>query len=262
MIKKRLRALDNRAFRLDQRMAQLRTEEGWRKNARRWSLLAGIAAVMLGTAQLSGLLAHDVFAGLIGVGGTMAFQAGRLKAEDDRLNGRGQLNRLARRACSRSRQVSDGAALGAARRGAVDARRLAQAAERWDRPPHPGASARLGSVTELRARSGRLPRGAAARARGSPSRAPTCTRGRGRPTRLADPPQRPPTGTCRRRPRAGPSRLDPRCACCRLTVVPTAPASTAASLIAGQMHQHAAVPQPAGSGPKKPGAAPRTVRAP
>jgi hypothetical protein len=95
MLAQRLRDLDNRVLGMDKRMAEMRTEAGWRKNAARWRLLAVIAALMIGTAYVRGLFADDgSFAGLTLFGGVMAFQAGMLKAEDDRLNKRGQMSKL------------------------------------------------------------------------------------------------------------------------------------------------------------------------
>jgi len=94
VLQQRLRDLDNRVLRVDQRAAQLRTEAGWRRFAARWTWWAGFAAVLLGAAQLGVLFAPNLFTGLISFGGMLAFQAGRLKAEDDRLNGRGKFNSL------------------------------------------------------------------------------------------------------------------------------------------------------------------------
>jgi hypothetical protein len=89
MIAQRLRDLDNRVLHLDEKQAALRTEEGWRKNVRRWKLLATIAAADAALVVIFGLFGDGSVAGLAIAGLGLAFQAGMLKAEDDRLHQRG-----------------------------------------------------------------------------------------------------------------------------------------------------------------------------
>lgn len=89
MLAQRLRDLDNRVLGMDKRMANLRTEEGWRRNAARWWVFAALSAAGLLVSYVSGFLHQSSFSGLVLFGGLMAFHAGSLKAEDDRLHRRG-----------------------------------------------------------------------------------------------------------------------------------------------------------------------------
>jgi hypothetical protein len=94
MIAQRLRDLDNRVLGYDKRVALLRTEEGWRKTASRWRLLAVLAVLELAVVVVSVVFDTGSFVALVGLGGITAFQAGSLKAEDDRLHGRGMYRYL------------------------------------------------------------------------------------------------------------------------------------------------------------------------
>jgi hypothetical protein len=94
MLSQRLRDLDDRVLQMDRREAELRTGPGWRKHAARWRYLAAVAALFIGLALFGDLFREGSYAGLILLGASFAFQAGMLKAEDDRLNRRGPLERL------------------------------------------------------------------------------------------------------------------------------------------------------------------------
>jgi hypothetical protein len=90
----RLRRLDDRVLRLDRRAAELRTEQGWRRYAARWRWMAGLAVVLLATPFVAGLFDQVSLTSLIPLGGIVAFQAGAMKAEDDRLHRRGPVEQL------------------------------------------------------------------------------------------------------------------------------------------------------------------------
>ena len=90
----RLRDLDNRVLKMDRRAAELRTEAGWRRQAARWRWLAALAAVLLAVPFVSAAFGYEYLYSLMPLGGVLAFQAGLLKAEDDRLNQRGPMERL------------------------------------------------------------------------------------------------------------------------------------------------------------------------
>jgi hypothetical protein len=94
MIAQRLRDLDRRVLGEDKRIALLRTEAGWRKSAARWRVLAGVAVLELGLGLFSVWFDHDSLVAFVIVGAVLAFQAGMLKAEDDRLHGRGMYRYL------------------------------------------------------------------------------------------------------------------------------------------------------------------------
>ncbi|MDT7537208.1 MAG: hypothetical protein QOI82_793 [Actinomycetota bacterium] len=94
MIAQRLRDLDNRVLGYDKRMARLRTEEGWRKNVSRWRWLLAGAVVEISVGLLSGRFDDSPLLVFVGMGAVMAFQAGMLKAEDDRLHRRGMYRYL------------------------------------------------------------------------------------------------------------------------------------------------------------------------
>ena len=89
----RLRNLDNRVLKMDRRAAELRTEAGWRRMAARWRWMAALAAVFLGVPYLAAAFGLETLHALAPVGGVLAFQAGLLKGEDDRLCRRGPLER-------------------------------------------------------------------------------------------------------------------------------------------------------------------------
>ncbi|MDT7572893.1 MAG: hypothetical protein QOE05_3067 [Actinomycetota bacterium] len=94
MIGQRLRDLDNRVLGADRRTALLRTEAGWRKAAGRWKLLAAVAIAELALVAVFEAFFDGPLPGMLFVGGYLAFQAGMLKAEDDRLHGRGMYRYL------------------------------------------------------------------------------------------------------------------------------------------------------------------------
>jgi hypothetical protein len=89
----RLRDLDNRVLKLDVREAELRTEAGWRRMAARWPWTAGGAGALLLASSIATLFDSRGVNGLAVMALVLAFHAGQLKAEDDRLNGRGFMNR-------------------------------------------------------------------------------------------------------------------------------------------------------------------------
>jgi hypothetical protein len=62
------------------------TESGRRKHAARWRYWAAVATLSLGLAYVSAWRDQSVFAGGIIIGGVLAYRAGMLKAEHDRLN--------------------------------------------------------------------------------------------------------------------------------------------------------------------------------
>lgn len=93
-VSERLRELDNRVLKMDRRQAELATEAGWRRQASRWRWMAAFAALFLGVGSVTLIFGIGSLASLVPLGGSLAFQAGRLKAEDDRLNQRGALERL------------------------------------------------------------------------------------------------------------------------------------------------------------------------
>ena len=88
-MRQRLRRLNDRVLRLN----ELSTEAGWRRNAARWRWTATLATLCLGVGCVTLVLGYGGLAALIPVGGSLAFNAGRLKAEDDRLNKRGRFER-------------------------------------------------------------------------------------------------------------------------------------------------------------------------
>lgn len=84
-----LYALDDRVLHLTERRARLKTPDGWRRMAARWPWFLGYAVVLgLAMVVFEAVGSQPVyqFLPLIGVA---CFRAGRLKAEDDRLAGRG-----------------------------------------------------------------------------------------------------------------------------------------------------------------------------
>jgi hypothetical protein len=94
MLSERLRRLDNRVLGMDERMATLGTVDGWRRYAARWRWMTALATSMLAVPFIVGVFGYDSLFGFIAMGGVLAFQAGKMKAEDDRLNRRGPLERL------------------------------------------------------------------------------------------------------------------------------------------------------------------------
>lgn len=94
MLSERLRRLDNRVLRVDERRAALRTEAGWRQQAARWRRQAVCSALLLGIPSIASVFGFNSLFTLIPLGGVFAFHAGMLKAEDDRLNERGPLERM------------------------------------------------------------------------------------------------------------------------------------------------------------------------
>ncbi len=89
-----MRSLDNRVLGMDKRMAALGTVDGWRRYVGRGRWLAALATFMLVVPFIAGVFGYDSLFGFIPMGGVLAFQAGKMKAEDDRLNHRGPLERL------------------------------------------------------------------------------------------------------------------------------------------------------------------------
>jgi hypothetical protein len=92
-ISDRLRSLDDRVLKMDRRAAELRTEAGWRRMAAHWRWMAGLAALFLGVPCMAAAFGFGSLYTLAPVGGVLAFQAGLLKGEDDRLHRRGPLER-------------------------------------------------------------------------------------------------------------------------------------------------------------------------
>jgi hypothetical protein len=92
-VTQRLRALDNRVLKIDAKEAELRTEVGWRKMAGRWPWMAGGAGGFLLAGSIAASFGSGGFSGFGVAALALAFHSGQLKAEDDRLNGRGFMNR-------------------------------------------------------------------------------------------------------------------------------------------------------------------------
>jgi len=175
-----------------------------------------------------------------------------------RLNGRGQLNRR-RPPGLVGRAVKSATARHSARRGAVDARRLAQATEPLGQASTPRCQRQAGvggmasrplwsSPTRCRQPCARF----TAACTDLHSRARTAHTARG-PAAAASHGTLPATAESWAKP--------PRPTACLLSANcrPDSPSTDSSLLIAGQMHQHAAAPPPTGSGTERPGAARHAV---
>ena len=92
-LSEKLFALDDRVLHITRRREELRTPEGWRRNAERWRWVLAIA-VLLGTGVVINVVAESA-SGLTALPlfGLACFRAGALKAEADRLAGRGPLEK-------------------------------------------------------------------------------------------------------------------------------------------------------------------------
>jgi hypothetical protein len=92
-VTQRLRELDNRVLKLDAQQAKIRTEAGWREMAAGWRWMSVVAGLLLLFSLVTASFGYGNFGAFGVAGGVLAFRAGQLKAEDDRLYGRGFLNR-------------------------------------------------------------------------------------------------------------------------------------------------------------------------
>jgi hypothetical protein len=91
MLMQRLRELDRKVLRDDVR----RTPEQWQRFVRRWWWpLAGLAVAIVGDLAVRSAVGGYGNAGLPLLCVLFAFQAGRLKAEHDRLEGRDPFARI------------------------------------------------------------------------------------------------------------------------------------------------------------------------